>query len=105
MVAHLSLQRREFAGEVPHHMLIMVVISEVHVVLVYLILHVTVSVHLNKDLDHIKVSFTNSNLEGRFSILHGETKENSRGRSSVRCEGRCEVVTYEQVFGQTDSTH
>ena len=50
---HLSLQRWEFTGEVPRHVLMMVVVSEVHVVLVYFTLHVTVSVHLNKDLDHI----------------------------------------------------
>ena len=47
------LQRREFAGEVPHHVLVMVVISEVHVVLVYFTLYVQVSVHLNEDLDHV----------------------------------------------------
>ena len=53
VVAHLSLQRREFTGEVPHHVLVTVVVSEVHVVLVYLTLHVRVLVHSNEDLDHI----------------------------------------------------
>ena len=53
VVAHLSLQRREFAGEVPHHMLMMVVVSEVHVVLDYFTLYVRVSVHLNKDFDYV----------------------------------------------------
>ena len=53
MVTHLSLQRREFAGEVPHHVLMMVVVSEVHVVLVYFTLHMQVSVYLNEDVDHV----------------------------------------------------
>ena len=53
VVAHLSLQRREFTGEVPHHVLVIVVVSEVHVVLAYLTLHVRVSVRLNEDLDHV----------------------------------------------------
>ena len=53
VVAHLSLQRWEFAGEVPHHVLVMVVVSEVHVVLVYFTLHVQVSVRLNDDFDHV----------------------------------------------------
>ena len=40
-------------GEVLHHVLMMVVISEVHVVLVYFTLHVEVSIHLNVDLNHV----------------------------------------------------
>ena len=40
-------------GEVLHQVLIMVVISEVHVVLVYFTLHVQISIHLNEELDHI----------------------------------------------------
>ena len=55
-------------------MLMMVVVSEVHVVLVYFTLHVRVSVHLNKDLDHVYLASTDSNLEGTFSILHREIR-------------------------------
>ena len=40
VVAHLSLQSRKFTGEVLHQMFMVVVVSKVHVVLVYFILHV-----------------------------------------------------------------
>ena len=53
MVAHLSLQSREFTGEVLHQMFMVVVIGKLHIVLIYFILHVKVSIQLNEDLDHI----------------------------------------------------
>ena len=40
LVSHLSLQRREVTGVVLHHMFVVVVVCEVHVVLVYFMLHV-----------------------------------------------------------------
>ena len=49
-----------------------VVVCEVHVVLVYFMLHVQVSILLNEDLDHIYVPFADSNLEGGFPMLHRE---------------------------------
>lgn len=53
MVNHLPLQRRIFIGEELHHVLLMVVSSEVRVVLVYFTLHVQVLIHLNEKLGHV----------------------------------------------------